>query len=191
MTPSAYTVGKNKADIMALYTVPSATSASLQYGQLGSILVTNTCGTFHRQRRTSINRDRKVVSELPIYQVPCFRSLISRRKLCKEPQMKKNTHPWVYWCYIHMSPKGRGGTYGSRAHQSHPRSRCPHRTPRSGGCICHCHSGSPVVSRWAALGGQRHRERHQQAQVTYTHAAWKMHGVLCRMGQHITAVGMH
>lgn len=42
-------------------------------------------------------------------------------------------------------------THDSPVRLSRPRSRCPHRTPRSGGCTCHCHSESQEGSRWAAL----------------------------------------
>jgi hypothetical protein len=49
---------------------------------------------------------------------------------------------------VHLAP---ANTHDSPAHLSHPHSRCPHRTPRSGGCTCHCHSESPEGNRWATL----------------------------------------
>ena len=42
-------------------------------------------------------------------------------------------------------------THDSPARPSHPHSRCPRRTPRSGGYTCRCHSESREGSRWAAL----------------------------------------
>lgn len=55
-------------------------------------------------------------------------------------------------------------THDSPARQSHLHSHCPRHTPRSGGCTCHCHSGSPEGSRWAALGS-RERKRGSGGQV--------------------------
>ena len=42
-------------------------------------------------------------------------------------------------------------THDSPARPSHPHSRCPRRTPRSGGYTCRCHSESREGSRWATL----------------------------------------
>ena len=49
-------------------------------------------------------------------------------------------------------------THDSPARPSHPHSRCPHRTPRSGGYTCRCHSESREGSRWAALSPGKGRE---------------------------------
>ena len=49
-------------------------------------------------------------------------------------------------------------THDSPARPSHPHSRCPHRTPRSGGYTCRCHSESREGSRWAALSPGKRRE---------------------------------
>lgn len=61
-------------------------------------------------------------------------------------------------------------TYGSLVRRSHPRSRCLHHTPKSDGYICHCHSGSPAVSRWGALQVNESRQQGcQQRKQTNKH----------------------
>jgi hypothetical protein len=64
-------------------------------------------------------------------------------------------------------------TYDSPVRRSHPHSRCPRHTPRSGGYTSHCHSGSPVESRWAAL--QRKTPAINTAEAKHEHTHTQMH----------------
>lgn len=86
----------------------------------------------------------------------------------QELETQRLTRAWGHHFLIeNPRPTEPGGarpasTHDSPARRSRPRSRCPHRTPKSGECTCHCHSESQAGSRWAALS-PRGKERRKES----------------------------
>jgi len=83
---------------------------------------------------------------LPPTSVHLNNSTVPRERMCECVTARVDEEEGVCVCVC-----VRVCTHDSPVRRSRPRSRCLRRTPRSGGCIFRCRSGSPAASRWGAL----------------------------------------